>query len=163
MASLVAQLADAVVTALRAVEWSGVPFVVRRTFKDCRDEQFTASERYDAEVAVLVPDAYETVELGTRGSLERTVVVTLIVRRRFQQNEQEQDTGEIQPEQIDEMIELAELLSTATVYERLAGFDGDAAIVTPVEHDPIYSREHLRSLRQFTSVINLTFEITTSL
>lgn len=161
MPSVAVLLADELVDALRAVEWSGVPYVARRTYFDCRDEELKL-DRNEVDVAVLVPDGYDTVDLDTRDSIERQAVVDVVVRKKFGPDEAEDEDGSIQEQQIDELIQLAETLSKAAVTAGMAGLGG-GLFVPPLDHDPIYRRDHLRNLRQFTAVFSLTFDIPSEL
>lgn len=161
MSSAAVLLADELVEALQAATWSGVSYTARRTFFDCRDEQM-ADGLPDVDVAVLVPDGYESVELETRESIERRVVVDVVIRKRFATTDAEDSTGEIQQQLLAELADLAETLSEAAVTAGMTGLGG-GLFVPPLEHDPLYRRDHLRTLRQFTSVFSLTFDIPSEL
>jgi len=157
MASIVRQLADALVARLAALEWSGVPYVARRTYASVEDEQL-GDRSGDVDVAVIVPSAYESIELDTRASVERTVIVRVVVRAKLGPADADGDTGKLEQDRIDDLVALSEFLSTAAIYARLTDYP-DARFSPPAEHDPIYRPDHLRELRQFTSVIAVTFAI----
>lgn len=161
MSSIVVQLADALVSALQGATWSGIAYTVRRTYIDCEDEQLT-DDRTDVDVAVLVPDGFDAVELLIRGGMSRTVTIDVVVRKRFSAEEADSQTGAIQEQTIDELIDLVDVLVETGVDAGLAGM-ADASLVPPAAQDVIYRRDHLRTLRQFTSVFSLTFEIMTEL
>lgn len=161
MSSTAVLLADELVDALRAVEWSGVSYAVRRTYFDCQDEQL-ASDSGDVDVAVLVPDAYESVELDTREDIETRAVATVVVRKRFGAAEADDATGAIQEQQIDELILLAETLRDAAIAAGKTGLGG-GWFEPPADHAPLYRRDVLRTMRQFVSVFELTFAIPSAL
>lgn len=161
MPSAAVLLADELVDALRAVEWSGVAFTVRRTYFDCEDEQL-ARDGGDVDVAVLVPDGYESVELDTRADIETRAVVTVVIRRKFGTADADDADGKIQEQQIDELILLAETLRDAAIAAGKNGLGG-GLFDPPADHDPLYRRDLLRTMRQFVSVFSLTFAIPSEL
>lgn len=161
MSSVAVQLADALVAVLRAAAWDGVSYSVRRTYVDGSDEQMAAGLP-DVDVAVLVPDSYEQVELETRGSIARQATVDVIIRRRFQPEDADDSTGEIQEHLLDESIELAEALFDESVAAGMLGQAG-GMLQPPPSHEILYRRDHLRTLRQFTSVFSLTFDFSSDL
>lgn len=84
-----------------------------------------------------------------------------MIRRKFATQDNDAETGQVDGEQIAELIELGELLSTGTIFDRMASYTSAAWIES--QHAPIYRRDHLRQLRQFTGAVAITFEITSDL
>lgn len=162
MSSVVVQIADALVEILRGISWDGVTYRVRRTYLDCLDEQLGEATQ-DVDVAVIVPGQYDTVDLETRGSVEREAAFPVVVRRKFNADDIDQATGAIQEQLIDELMELVETLSEGAVAAAIASGEAGSRFVPPVDHDPIYRRDHLRTLRQFTAGFTLTFAISSAL
>lgn len=59
--------------------------------------------------------------------------------------------------ELDGLLKLVEDIAALFKAERLEGYK--RAICIKVENEPVYDHEHLRQLRQFTSVITLTFKV----
>ena len=59
--------------------------------------------------------------------------------------------------ELDSLLKIVEDISALFKAERLDGYP--KAICVKVENDPVYDHEHLRQLRQFTSVLTLTFKV----
>ena len=61
------------------------------------------------------------------------------------------------PEILAELMQLVE--DIAGLFERKRLNQYQHAICVGIENDPIYDPEHMRQMRQFTSVITLTFKV----
>ena len=59
--------------------------------------------------------------------------------------------------ELDGLLKLVEDIAALFKAERLEGYK--RAICIKVENEPVYDYEHLRQLRQFTSVLTLTFKV----
>lgn len=59
--------------------------------------------------------------------------------------------------ELDGLLKLVEDIAALFKAERLEGYK--KAICVKVENEPVYDHIHLRQLRQFTSVITLTFKV----
>ena len=157
MASVLLSVVDALVTTLNAATWSGPDFVARRSFADVFDEELAGQDADAIQVDVIVPEAYDEVTLDTRAAVRRVVTIDIVIRRKFAADQYDVATNEIDPEKLAELVELGELLSLEATYARMNA-STEAAWVSS-EHDPIYRRDHLRQMRQFTGVVAITFEI----
>ena len=62
-----------------------------------------------------------------------------------------------EPDRLAELLQLVE--DIITVFDRKRLTEYPAALCVKVANDPIYDPEHLRQMRQFTSVITLTFKV----
>ena len=76
------------------------------------------------------------------------VQVDIAVQQKF-------STGE--PDEIDPLVNLVEEIADLFRLKRLSSFPG--AIWTKTEHNPIYAQDHWEQLRQFTSVLTLSFRV----
>lgn len=63
----------------------------------------------------------------------------------------------VEPKRLAELLQLVE--DIIAVFDRKRLTDYARAVCIKVENDPIYDPEHLRQMRQFTSVITLTFKV----
>ena len=140
MPSLAVRVADAVTAALNAGTFSR-PFTAQREYlpryelKSLKDLKVTA-----------VP---KTVAITTaaRGQTQHDVSVDVAVQQKLQT---------VTDVEVDELMGLADEIADFFRFKRLA--DPSAAWVG-TEHEPIYAPEHLEQLRQFTSVMTLTFRV----
>lgn len=161
MASVLVQVADALVDTLNGLTWAGTTYEARKTYADVFDEELIDAADDSIKVDVIVPEEFDEVALDARGLVRRVATFNVVIRRKFATQDNDAKTGEVSVEQIAELIELGELLSTGTIFGRMAGFTSAAWIES--EHAPIYRRDHLRQLRQFTGAVAITFEITSDL
>ena len=63
----------------------------------------------------------------------------------------------VEPDRLAELLQLVEDIIAVFDRQRLA--DYPSSLCVKVANDPIYDPEHLRLMRQFTSVITLTFKV----
>jgi len=63
----------------------------------------------------------------------------------------------MEPERLAELLQLVE--DIIAVFDRKRLTDYPSALCVKVANDPVYDPEHLRQMRQFTSVITLTFKV----
>lgn len=157
MASDILQLADAIVTRLNALDWNGTEYEARRSFAGCLDEQLVGQDVEGIKIDVIVPEDYDDIELITRGSVAKVATFDVVIRRKFASEDNDADSGEVPTSQVEELVELGELLALGTTWDRLADYPGAAWDAS--DHSPIYRRDHLRELRQFTGAVALTFRI----
>lgn len=157
MASDILQLADAIVTRLNSLDWNGTEFEARRSFAGCLDEQLVGQDVAGIKIDVIVPEEYDDIELITNGAVAKVATFGIVIRRKFASEDNDAYSGEVPTSQVDELIALGEVLALGTTWERLADYP-DAAWDAS-EHSPIYRRDHLRELRQFTGAVALTFRV----
>lgn len=62
------------------------------------------------------------------------------------------------PEQLAALLQLAEEI--AGIFDRKRLTEYPKAVCIEIENEPVYDSEHLRQLRQFTSVVTLKFRVT---
>ena len=133
------QIADAVVEALNGGAF-GEDFTAERGYRPA----FDLKDMKDLKLTV-VPKAVEMTTAG-RGLAQADVQIDVGVQKKLA-------TGA--NAEIDGLMALVEEIAA---YVRATGRFGEASWVK-TENAPIYSQEHLAELRQFTSVLTLTFRV----
>ena len=142
MPSELIQLVDAVVAALNGGTFS-MPFTAERHYQPL----FDLAEMKDLHVSV-VPRGIGVEQIARdKGAFDYRVDVA--VQKKFAKG----DAAELDP-----LVALAEEIAESFRGKRLPGMPGAAWVKT--EHSPVYAQEHMQELRQFTSVMTLTFRIT---
>ena len=141
-ASMLAQIADAVVTELNAATLSQ-PFTAQRFYLPV----FDLGEMKDLHVSV-VPKGV-TVQPAGRTLLQHDYSIDVAVQKKAAPD----DTSTI-----DGLMVLVEEIAAFFKLRSLTGIPGPGAWVK-TEHAPVYSPEHMEQYRQFTSVITLTFRV----
>lgn len=160
MSSVLIQVADALVDTLNAMAWSGTTYEARLSFAAAYDEELSDGDEEAIQLDVIVPEEFDDVSLDTRGTIKRVATFDVVIRRKFRQQDNDA-AGAIDTDQLKELIELGEKLSKAATFARMT--DAADAAWTDSDHNPIYRRDHLRQLRQFTGVVAITFEIESDL
>ncbi|MCG3178314.1 MAG: hypothetical protein BIFFINMI_00640 [Phycisphaerae bacterium] len=136
---VVIQIADAVVAELNAGGFSQA-FVAQRAYAPV----FDLGEMADLHVTV-VPRAASAERLD-RASRQFDYSIDVAVQKKLA------DGGNVE---IDALMFLVEQIADHFNGRRPAQLN--SAVCLRVENDPIYSPEHMRELRQFTSVLTLVF------
>jgi len=135
------RVADAVVAALNAAALP-LPFTAERHYQPV----FDLAEMKDLHVTV-VPRGVE-VSQAARGKGTFDCKVDVAVQRKFEKG----DAAELDP-----LMELTGEIAELFRAKRLEEFPEAAWVKT--EHAPVYAQEHMQELRQFTSVMTLTFRV----
>jgi hypothetical protein len=143
---LLTDIADAVVTALNAGDFEP-SFTAARAYLP----RYELAQMGTLHVTV-VPKAIE-IAGGTRQANQYDCQVDVAVQQRLSNAG---DAG-AEAEQLDRLMGLAEQIADHFRLKRLADLPTAAWVRT--ENAPVYSPEHLEQLRQFTSVITLTFRV----
>ena len=94
-------------------------------------------------------------ELASRSKVGLTVPMDIVVRKKFGPDLQDEDTGRIRVEEVDELMLLTQQLHLMFTAERLVDFECAVHESTEIVAAPITL--HLRKLRQFTSLIRVIF------
>lgn len=141
MTAAILSLADAVVQELNGRPFS-LSFVAKRAYRP----QFTLAEMKSLHVTV-VPKGLLINSLS-RSSDSHEYQVDIAVQKKVDKED---------AETLDPLMTLVEEIADHFRSPRIAAFAG--AIGTKVENRPIYALEHLETLRQFTSVLTLTFRL----
>lgn len=106
-------------------------------------------------IDVVAHTTEQQVELSARDVLRYTVPIDIAIRRKFGEDKKDQETGRIKVEEIDKLVLLTEEVHGLFIPARLTEFPyhvwdndkgGTQIVVNP-------HREHLRELRQFTSIV----------
>jgi hypothetical protein len=139
--ALIVDIADAVVAELNAGTFSQ-SFTAQRLYRP----EFDLREMAALHVTV-VPRGVETLTVS-RSSVQYDVSVDVAVQQKL--------SGESNAE-IDPLMNLVEEIATFFRLRRLSAYPNASWLRT--ENEPVYSPGHLEELRQFTSVLNLTFRV----
>lgn len=158
MAAVVVTVAEAVkamiATAKTADGFSQTEFTLERSYADWELELKKAT---DLRVDVVAVINKQRAELDTRGSYAYTVPVDIAIRKRFAQDQQDDATGRAVVEEVDALMLFTQEVFEVFMPERLTDFsDGvweSTEILVAPHHD------HLRTLKQFTSVVRLVFGV----
>ena len=152
MASVLVQIADAIITELQAGTFT-------RDINPIRSYAEWSMELEDADTlhVDVVPVTMAT-ELGDRNSLQYLCEVDVGIRQRFSQAGTDERDGRILNTAIDPLVELAEQIGellSDPAERRLTDYTTATWEATNVLAP--YYRDHLREMRQFTSVVRLTY------
>jgi hypothetical protein len=138
--AVILDIADAVVAELNATAFSQ-PLTAERYYRP----QFELSEMTELKVTV-VPRALASKTLDrSRDSFDYQIDVAV------------QKKTDISPEALDALMTLVEEIADHFRKHPLASYPD--ARCTEVKNEPVYALEHLDELRQFTSVITLSFQV----
>jgi hypothetical protein len=138
---LVTQVAEAVTSELTAATFSQPLTAVRHYLP-----RFELPDMQALHVSVVPREL--TVQASARGLTQYDVSVDVAVQRRVPQQ---------QVADLDPLLALSEEIGEHFRGKRLDSFP--AAVWIKTEYRPIYAAEHLEQLRQFTSVVTLTFRV----
>ena len=139
---LVADIAEAVKTDLNGGTFSQ-PFTAERLYQPL----FELPDMQQLHVTV-VPSGVAVLP-ATRKQCFIDVTVDVAVQKKFAQG----DAVELDP-----LMALVEEIRVFFQLQRLAAYP--SAVWQKTENKPIYALEHMDELRQFTSVLSLTFRVT---
>lgn len=139
--SLIIDIAEAVKTALNAHDFSE-EFTAERHYQPV----FDLAEMKDLHVSV-VPNGMTTATLG-RGRAQFDCRIDVAVQKKLK----DCDNAEIDP-----LMALVDEIAEHFRAKRLDGLSEAAWIKT--ENTALYAQEHLNEMRQFTSVLTLTFRV----
>lgn len=143
MAAKIIAIADAVVTELNSTTFGPTFRAARKYIPVLKLEEM------EKLYVTVVPKSLNHANIG-RNSNQRDYEIDVAVQKRVSNPE------EI-PRLTDELMALTEAI--ANHFPRLVL--NTNAVVVGVANVPVYSPEHLEQLRQFTSVITLTFRVLT--
>lgn len=157
MTALIITAADAVTSAINQAAtdgaWSiGSSFTAVRTYADW-DEELKGETGLLVDV---VPVFDPATDLETRGQMVYMIDVDVGVRKCFGVSEQDSGTQRITVAKVDELVLFIEQINDHFAADRFAAVADLAWKGTEIR--ACYNREHLRTLRQFTGIVRLTFE-----
>jgi hypothetical protein len=139
--STVLNVADAVVAQLNTASLSQ-PVVAERLYVP----NFDLQDMQDLRVTVVPRELH--VRGLDRGRNSYEAEIDLAVQKKFKKG----DAAEIDP-----LVAFVEEIADLFRLKRLASFPG--AIWSRTDHQVLYSQEHWDQLRQFTSLLTLTFRV----
>ena len=141
--SLIADIADAIVAELNAAAGGfSQSFQAERHYLPL----FDLEQMKDLHVTV-VPKGM-TIQSSGRDRNQHDVQVDIAVQKRFTIG----DNAELDP-----LLTLVEEIADFFRLRRLASVP--TAVWVRTEHSPVYAPEHMEQMRQFTSVITLTYRV----
>ena len=155
MSAILVSTADAVLNALADHRFSQ-EFEPVRSYADW---ELPLEDQDELHVDV-VPVGSPEMELETRGSIDYSPQVDIVIRKRLASDQQEADGTLILPE-VDDLVLLVQELAEYFMADRLAEFEGAAWERTQML--AAFKPSHLRQYRQFTGIIRLTFKAQTDL
>ena len=138
--SVVIDIADAVVGALNGHAFS-VEFEAVREYRPLVD----LADLKDLHVTV-VPKGVTTVA-ADRSRVQQDVEVDVVVQQKL-------DAGD--NDELDGLMSLVEEIAGFLKFKRL---EGPGALWVKTTNDPIYAPDHVEQLRQFTSVLTVTYRV----
>lgn len=139
--AVIADIADAIVAELNAGGFSQ-PIEASR----CYLPKFDLAEMKDVHVTV-VPKGV-AIRARTRNQNQHDYEIDIAVQKKLTA----MDNGEI-----DTLVGLVDEIADHFRMKRLDNLR--AAVWVKTQHEPIYAQEHLDQMRQFTSVLTLTFRV----
>lgn len=150
-------IADAIAKEIRAKDF-GPEFLVKRSYADVS----VPLKDLDNELRIDVVPFRSESSLSSRADLEYAVETDVLIRKKFTAQQQDVDSGEIQNEDIDELMKLRQDIEeyfscsqeTSQTGRRLA--DVPDAAWDRSRTMASYVRQHLRLHRQFTGWIRFT-------
>ena len=139
--AVITDIAEAVVAELNAASFS---------------QSFTAARAYSPEfelpdmetLRVTVVPTGITTQPGSRSHRQHDYTVDVAVQKKLQSADNDE---------IDALMTLAEEVGDHFRFQRLPSFPNEMWLKT--ENDPVYASEHIRELRQFTSILTVTFRV----
>ena len=134
-------IADGVVTELNANAFSQ-PFTAERHYRPL----FDLPEMKTLHVSV-VPAGLKINSLS-RGADQHEYQIDVAVQKKFQEET---------PAELDPLMHLVEEIADHFRTPRLDALPG--VVCAGVENKPVYAQEHFDELRQFTSILTLTFRV----
>lgn len=141
--SITVDIADAVVATLSAATFSQ-PVTAERAYLP----RYDLADMQDLRVTVVPKEM--TTTTASRGAASRDVTLDVAVQKKLG------DPASAQAEQ-DVLMGLSEEIAEHLRTVALAGQPGAKWVRT--EHTAIYATEHLEQMRQFTSVVTLTYRV----
>jgi hypothetical protein len=144
MASLVSEIADAVVEELNAGGFSQA-FTAAKAFR------FLADLGDLATLSVVVVPASQEIARLDRQQNRHEVAVDVVVRKKVTETE---------GEEVEDLLSLVDEIGDFFRLRRLAAYP--EAVWMRTENAPLYVPQHLDQLRQFTGVLTLVFWVARS-
>lgn len=155
--ALAIQVADEVVTELLAASLSQSVTPVRSYADWTLELKNAASLRVD-----VVPVANEVkIEADCRDGVEYDIAIDIAVRKKFSQDDRDEDTGDIQNSSVDPLTFYVEEIAENFVLNRFA--DLEVATWQGTKIEALFIPQHLRELSQFTGIVRLSFQASRTL
>jgi len=139
--AVITDIADAVVAELNGGTFSQT-FTAKRYYRPI----FDLAEMSDLHVSV-VPRAM-TIERADRSRNQHDVQIDVAVQKKCEAGD---------ADELDPLMSLVEEIADFFRLRRLVAYPD--AVWVKTENVPVYAQEHMEELRQFTSVLTLTFRV----
>jgi len=139
--AVITEIADAVVAELNGASFSQT-FTAERHYQPT----FELPDMKDLHVTV-VPKGL-VIHPGSRSQNQHEYQIDVAVQKKFDKG----DAAELDP-----LMTLVEEIADHFRFRRLGGFPNAAWLKT--ENKPVYAQEHMAELRQFTSILTLTYRV----
>lgn len=112
-------------------------------------------------VDVVTHGSLQQLAMSSRGTVSYSIPVDIMIRRRFGQDKQNDDTGKIEVSEIDKLMFLFEQIHLMFAQQRLADsqltvWDGEGGGTKPLWTPNI---EHLKQWRQFSALLRVFFRV----
>ena len=127
-------------------ELNSAPFGLSFTAVRLYQPLFELADMKDLHVTV-VPRGV-TINPGGRSHNQHDYQIDVAVQKKFDSEA---------PAELDPLMDLVEALADRFRFQRLSSYPN--AMWLKTENAPIYAQEHMEQLRQFTSIITLTFRV----
>jgi hypothetical protein len=147
------EIAKAVTVQIAAATFSQT-FTPERSYAEWDVELKDEDELH---VDVVVVTTEQTADLSSQSTVKYLVPVDIGVRKKFGPDKQNDDTGRIQIESVDELVLLVQEIHELFTPQRLTGFDPGVWQETKIVVSP--ATKHLREMRQFTGIVRVTFRV----
>jgi len=149
--------AEGVTTHLLAQELTLTP-AIERTYADLEERLENAIEGENPPRIDVTGVIHEqVVESASRGKLRYLCPVDILIRRKFEPKDYDEETGRVTKANVDEMTLLVQEVVEACSQQRIAEsetidmvWQSCKIVVSPVT-------KHLRELKQFTAILRVTF------
>lgn len=148
--------------------------VAEAVAEELRNETFTlkptiSRNRYVTELKLkdaaglqinAVPGDVDEVRKVDRARTSRTCRIDVFIRKRLDEGtETDNDTGELDQAEVDRLVLFSEQIHEFFDGRRLSLYQPAMWTENPDAFRPIYDQDHLRTLRQFTSVVGVKYRV----
>jgi hypothetical protein len=146
------KVAAAMTAALKAASFSQA-IDPKRSYVDWDGEKL--KDPSALRVDVVADSTQQKTKPATRVTSKFTIPVFIVVRKKLNQEQTNDDSGDIDEAEIDALIYLCQELHLFFTLDRLPGLD--SAVWEETETLALPSKKHLREIRQFTALIKVQF------
>lgn len=157
--SWLVDVADAITGAMNEYELWSLDFDAERSYADWAMEL----KDLDTLHVDVVPSPSIDGEIEDRRHAKLTVGFDVGIRKRFGTDDQDGDTGRIERESIDELVNLVQEIWLWLIMQNYRVTDAGTAVWKESRIVSGFSRRDLRKNRQFSGIIRTSYEVERSL